>query len=506
MPNETPRSATLGRTFWILLAAGILIRCVALTHPLADAHLLRQCQTAAATQSLVAHGFSLSAPIPWVGDFHERFLLELPVYNWLVVAVHAVTGNLTLSGKLVSVALWALSFFLLQAIWRRILAPCAAIWANVLFVVSPLGVFYAQAFMPEMLVQALAFAFVLLLIRHDENPTLARWLPAAATGLLALVVKAPETAHLYVIFILLALRRGGWRELFRVPYLLAGVVSAACVVAWTAYLGKVNVSPLSFGGAGDTLRGFIGPLVIRFQFKTWLMIALYVAGFLIPGFSTLSVARGVPEIMRAKSPRLLVAWLVALAIFYLAWLGNGPASQSYYNLPALAPLCALFGLGMNAFLESPRVQRRRVLVAGIAATLTAGCAAPVWIYLFKQDHPILAAARWAREHTAPGSVILFHAGHRADMRDYTPNAVFPFYAERPSFIWTEQLMEPYRTAALQRSRFAIVTLPLPEGTVAAAIRRIRGMPLPPAPSTGWLREIGFAPVAEEPGFVAFGRQ
>ena len=48
------------------------------------------------------------------------------------------------SGKVVSIALWTLSFFLLQAIWRRILIPSTAMWANVLFVVSPLDVFYGQ--------------------------------------------------------------------------------------------------------------------------------------------------------------------------------------------------------------------------------------------------------------------------------------------------------------------------------------------------------------------------
>lgn len=495
------------KSFWLLFAMGILLRCAALNQPLVDAGLLRQCQTAAVTRSLSEEpGFTLSSRIPWVGDLEEHFVLELPIYNYLVIALDAVLGHLSVSGKLVAITLWALSFWLLQFIWRRVLDPVAAGWANLLFVVAPLGVFYSQAFMPESLVQLLAFAFVLLLIRYDEEPSLARWALAAAVGLLALLVKAPAIAHLYVIFLILVTTRTGWRGLFRVRHLLAGAASVACVLAWGAYLGRVNTSALSFGGSGSNLRGFIGPLALRFQFRTWLMIALYVGGFLIPGVAAVAVARGLPEISRAKSPRLLRAWLVALAAFYLIWLGNGPATQGYYNLPALAPICALFGLGMNALLPSPRVQRWHALAAGLAVVFTVGCAVPAWIYLFTPDRPILAAARWAREHTEPGALILFRGGHRADMVDYGANAVFPFYAERPAFIWTEQLMEPYRSAALERTRYAIVTVPQPEGKVMTAIRKLRGSPIPASESTEWLRECGFAPFAEAAGFVVFRRQ
>ena len=500
MSGGSPR-----RVFWTLLIAGLLLRCVALTQPLVDAHLLRQCQTAAATRSLLAEP-GVSSLVPWVGDFAEHYVLELPAYNYLVLALHAAVGNLPVAGKLVSLALWALSFWLLQGIWRRALAPSAAAWANVLFVFSPLSVFYAQAFMPEMLVQALAFGFVLLLIRYDEISTRARWALAAAVGLLALLIKAPETAHLYLIFVCLTVARSGWRSLLRPRYLIAGIVSAACVMAWGSYLGSINRGSLAFGGAGDTLRDFIGPLRLRFEVHTWWMIALYLGGFVVPGFAALPVLRGAAVVARHGGSKILAAWLLSLAAFYLLWLGNGPASQGYYNLPALAPLAALFGLGMHALLAAPWVQRWRPLAAGLAVALTIGCAAPVWLYLFTPDRALLAAALWTREHTEPGAVILFRAAHRSDMREYTPNTVFPFYAERPAFIWTAGLPELYRRAARERARYAVITVPLPESRVIAAIRRLRGTPTPPRESTDWLREQGFAPLAEGPGFVAFRRQ
>lgn len=493
--------------FWWLLGLGVLLRCVALNQPLVDAGLLRQCQTAAVTRDLIAEpGLTLSSRIPWAGDFEERFVQELPIYNYIVIALHAVIGHLTICGKLVAIALWAFSFWLLQFIWRRLLDPAAAAWANLLFITSPLGVFYSQAFMPESLVQLVAHAFVLLLIRHDEKPTLQRWALAAAAGLLALLIKAPMTAHLYVIFVFLTLARNGWPSLFRPRYLIAGIVSAACVIAWGKFLGGINQSLLSFGGAGANLQGFIGPLRLRFEFHTWRMIALYLGGFVVPGPALLMVVRGALAIAQRGCTRGLAAWLLSLAVFYLMWLGNGPASQGYYNLPALAPVAALFGLGMNALLAAPWVRRWRTLAAGLAVALTVGCAAPVWVYLFTPDRAILDAARWTREHTEPGAVVLFRTAHRSDMNEYTANAVFPFYAERPAFIWTAGLPEPYRSAALERARYAVVTVPLPESRIITAIRKLRGTPTPPRESTDWLQEHGFAPIAEGAGFVAFRRQ
>lgn len=492
---------------WFLLIFGLVLRCVALNQPLVDAGLLRQCQTAAVTQSLIEEGgLALTSRIPWVGDVDERFVRELPIYTYLVMGVHALTGNLTLSGKLVSISLWAISFWLLQGIWRRALDPAAAAWANLIFVVSPLGVFYGQAFMPESLVQVLAFAFVLLLIRYDENPTLGRWAPAAFTGLLGLLVKAPATAHLYIIFLFLVVTRSGLRSLFQARYLVAGMLSAACVVAWGNYFSSFNITPLSFGSADDNVRGFIGPWQLRFRFHTWWMVALYLGGFVVPGPAFLAVLRGLLVFVRDRSSRLLAGWLLSLAVFYLLWLGDGPASQGYYNLPALAPLSALFGLGMGAILSSERVRKWRPAATVLPVLITVGFAAPVWKYLYTPDRVILAAALWTRDHTEPGALILFRPTHRADMVDYAFNAVFPFYAERPAITLTDNLPETYRRAALERSRYAVVTLPQPDGPVISAIRKLRGLPTPPRESTDWLLARGFSVIAENERFVAYRRQ
>ena len=498
----------LNRAVWGFLIVGIAVRCVALNQPLIDAHLLRQCFTAAAAKDLIDEpDFHLSSRVSWMGDVDVRYIQELPIYNYFVVGVHRLIGHLDLSGKVTSILIWALSFVLLQFIWRRILNLQQAFWANLLFVIAPLSVFFGQAFMPEMLVQALAFAFVLLVLRYDENPSLIRWSLCAGIGLAALLVKLPETAHLYLILGFLVFRREGREALVRPRYLIAAALTIVALKLWGNHIDAVNVGPLSMDSSAGKLSGYIGTLDSRFHFLPWAMVGLYLAAFIVPGPATLITAYGLWVFLRAPREKLLGPWMLSLLLFYLLWFGVGPNSQNYYNLPALAPLCALFGIGMTSILEWQMLLRWRRPVAVVAILLVVLPAIPICQYLFKQDRQILAAALWTKENTQPGDVILFRPTHRWDMIEHPYNPVMAYYSERPTFVWTAITPEPYRRMAMERARYAVVTVPQSSapGGLLGALNRFRGSSLPQPESLVWLEERGFRVFATEEGFVVYRR-
>ena len=500
-------SAKLDRSVWVFLLAGIALRCMALNQPLVDAHLIRQCITAAATESLIDQpGFNLSSSVPWAGDTDARYLLDLPLYNYLVMGVHWVTGNLDLSGKVTSILLWAASFVCLQFIWRRFLNPEQAFWANLLFVVTPLGVFFGQAFMPEMLVQLLAFAFILLLLRYDEAPTLTRLMLCVAVGLIGLMVKLPEFSHLYLILAVLVFTRERFKALWQPRYLIGVVLAIGALKLWGSYVDTVNSGPLSFGSSKEKLYDYVGTWESRFQFFPWAMVCLYLALFIVPGPSALVTAYGLWAFLRLHRQKMLGLWLLSLTVFYVLWFGATAAKQSYYNLPALAPLCALFGIGMSTLLASRYVLRwRRAAIIG-AALFVILPAIPVWQYLFKPDRQILAAALSIRANTKPGDVILFRPNHRWDMIDYPQNPVLAYYSERPTFVWTGNTPEPYRRMALERSKYAIATLPQPPaGGLLGALNRFRGnRPLQPE-ALDWLKNSGFQLLVKDERFAIYRR-
>lgn len=492
----------------MLFLLGLAVRCVAINQPLVDAHLLRQCFTASATkESIVDSQFHLSARVLWVGDIDLRYVQEFPIYNYLVIGVHDLVGNLDLSGKTASIMLWALSFVVLQLIWRRILNPVQTFWANLLFVCAPLSVFFGQAFMPEMLVQVLAFGFVLLMIRYDENPSLLRWSLCAAVGLVGLVVKPPETAHLYLILAFVLFNREGPRVLIRPRYLIAAALTIVVLKLWGNHIDAVNVGDWALNSSTEKLTGYIGSWGSRLHLLPWAMIGVYLVAFIVPGPAALVAAFGLWKFLETRQQKILGPWLLSLAVFYFLWFGVGPNSQNYYNLPALAPLSALFGIGMSAALEWRPIARARGIWAPVAALLVVLPAIPGCRYLFKQDRQILAAANWTKEHTEPADLILFRPAHRWDMTEHPYNPVLAYYSGRRTFVWTGLMPERYRRAALERARYAVVTLPEPSkpGRWMATLNRFRGSEPPKPESLEWLETAGFHPLTTEKGFVVYQR-
>lgn len=495
-------------SFWILLTVGIAVRCVALNQPLLDAHPLRQCLTSVVTKSLMEQpGVPLTGKILWAGGLDHHFILELPFYNYLVIPVCELTGNLDLSGKLVTLALWICSFLLLQAIWRRLLEPGQVFWANLLFILAPLEVFWGQAFQPEMLVQVVAFGLVILILRHDENPTLARWAACVVIGIFALVLKMPETAHLYLILAFLLFRREGWKAMVRPAYLVGAGVTVAVLAASSTYIDSVNSAHVHEWTSKEMLATFLGPAGNRLHLKPWLMVAAYLGAFVVPGAAGVGAVYGLWTYLKNRGSPVLGVWLIGLALFYLVWFGNVGTVHSYYNLPTVAPLCALFGIGAAAFLNLERIARWRN-TAGIAvALLVAVSVIPGLQYLFKQDTQILAASMAIRARTQPGDVVIYNLNHRWDMVDHTFNPVPAYCADRPTFVWNRTMPEEYRRASLDLGRYVVVTLPPPPaGGFIAAFNRFRGVEELKMESLDWVTDAGFQKVEETGEFIIYARK
>ncbi|MBI3850096.1 MAG: glycosyltransferase family 39 protein [Verrucomicrobia bacterium] len=515
-PNPQLQGAASRKSFWWVLLLGVALRLVAVNQPLIDAHLFRQTQTADATKSLIEEpGWHLSAKVSWKGDTGARLCLEFPLYNYLVMAVHVLTGNLDASGKLVSVALWGFSFWLLQGLWRRVLDDRQSFWANLLFVLSPLEVFFGQAFMPEMLVQSLAFGFLLAALRYMENPSLPRWIICAATGLLGLLVKAPEIAHWYLVLLALLFEKERWRCAWRPRYVMAAIISLLVIRQWSLFMAQVNHGGFAELASTKLLLGSIGPWWARFGLNHYRMIAQYLAilAFSITGMMV--AALGLLEVLRSRTSRFALYWLGALALYYLIWAGPVSSGQSYYNLPALGPGCMLFGIGMVRFLTWLRdrwgenLPARFAKVAVLAVTLSLLAAGT--LYLFRQDRVVYESALWTREHTNPDELVLFKWNHRPESVDYPHPCVFSYYAQRRVWVYTKQLSEVQRQRAVATSRWAVVTQPPPESEMSVIEKwriRIRqgGKQLAPD-NMDWLeQDAGFVRFYEGDGFTVYRKQ
>ena len=498
-------------SFAILLVIGMLARVTALNQPLIDAALLRQCQTAFAAREMIREpGFQLSTVMPWHADA-TRLVQEVPTYNYLVIGVNSLVGNLDMSGRLTSVLLWALSFWLLQGIWRRILRPEEAVWANLLFVFSPLSNFFGQAFMPEMVVQALGFGFLLALLRYAESRRLGDFLLLALIGALAILQKAPETSHLYLIAGAVIFTMRGWRLALRPEYWLALIVTALLAKAWGAYMDSVNAAGALELTASKALSGSIGTLEERMSLHFYRRIAGYAGIFLITPVCVPFVAGGLVRMIRERRHIVAWSWVASLVFFYSVWGPRTAGEHTYYNLPALGPACLLFGMGVVGFQQWLRARVASAVARGWIGAAIALAAVPVPLavtaYLYLQDQVVYDCALWLRQNTAPEDVAIYVGGHRPDFVNFPHVATVPYYAERKVWVWCDMLGAENRERARTTSQWVVTTEP-PEkiSSLEAWRRRIKAEQFHTHPDMSWLEASGFRQSYHGDGFTVYRKQ
>jgi 4-amino-4-deoxy-L-arabinose transferase-like glycosyltransferase len=500
------RFASFG--WWLLL--GVAVRLVALNQPLVDAQAFRQTLTALMVRSMMAEpGWPVGGVATWRGDLPARLVQELPLYNYLIMPLARLTGQLDASGKLVSVFLWAASFVVLQRLWQRWLNARQKFWANLIFVLAPLSVFFGQAFMPEMLVQLLAFAFLLALVRYQEHPMQGRLLLAAGVGLLGMLVKGPELLHLGLLGLVLVFQKEGIRALRRPLYWFALMVVVAASLGWSHVMDAANARYFPECTSYKNLIYFLGGVRDRFMPSGYFNIALYLTLFVLTPAGVLLAVAGAWRLFRKRPWGLPALWCLSIVFFYVFWSGPVARQHSYYNLPALAPCALLFGLGVDwlwnrrfgAARPAPRWAPAALLLAALAPFLLGA-----GLYLFRPDPVIVESTRWLREHTRPEDLILVKANHRNDAVDFTWLAPFPYYAQRRCWIYSRFVPAEERQRALATSAYALVTLPPKQVSRLEGWRRwLKRERFTPDNIDDVLHQAGFHPVYTNADFVVLAR-
>lgn len=450
----------------VLAALGLGLRLLLLGFPLVeDNSQVRQIQTASAAQAYLEDGFWPPATLAkWRGDLDARFLQELPIYNYAAAALGAITGHLDAAGRLVSALCWLASFCLLQLIWRRYLTPDEALWANLLVVLAPLSIAYGQAFMPEMTIQLTAFAFVLLIIRYLEKPSLLRLTWAGLVGLLGVLLKLPEISHLYVLLFVLLLIREKWGAFLRPRYWVMLIITAVLVKLWGGYLDEANGKLFAVWSASHNLVDFLSKYDRLLEPKRYVTVSGYVTLFLVTPIGVFFVLWGLIRAIRERGWTYLpLLWFFSLAFFYLVWGPRTAFTHAYYNLPALAPLAALLGIGVVGFLHWSR-GLARPFQAGLrygALLIAAGFLLFGTYYLIRPEWSAFNAAVWLRDNVKREDIVMVKSNHLNHLTRYPHYAAVSYYSGNRTWIWVtgSGALNASKERVLATSRWLVELVP-----------------------------------------------
>ena len=459
-----------------------------LVYPISEGY--RNAQTATLTAGMLEMGTLRLDPIaPWRGDLDARLVQELPIFNLTALALHAALPFLTLdsAGRLASLLFWAAAFLLLQPLWKRTLAPPAIFWANLLFLLCPINLYLATAFMPETLLLLLTIAFLLLSWDYAHAPSLRKFAALAAISALGLLVKFPAFVHLAIVATLLLTDRQGWKFLLRPAHLLAAALLLALVFGWGKYVEAVNKDYFASWSGMENLIGFIRPEASRLSPGYWLTLIAFNLSFIIPlAIAWLAIPGAVTTFKTLKTNPASRFWLynlIALFAFWTIW-GKAAPAQNYYNLPNLILLSALFGLGCQSTLDWLKTKNLPpILQKATAATIAILLALSGYAgqhYLSRPDTITLAAAEWVKANTLPTDLIIYQPRHDPRVIDYEHQPLLSHLTGRRTWIWTRIVPGWEKQRALETSRYLIVTNPPATTSPLETLRRkFKGEPPSP---------------------------
>lgn len=442
-----PRSFTAVHALWVIITLGVVIRLYRLSAPLLDAHFFRQTQTASQVWMWDRFGFTpFEYRVPMYGGGH--WILEFPWYQWIVYAFTVPFGFHEEIGRLVSIAAFIASAYLLFAIGRRILGSRgAAVAAVAAFSFMPLTVFYYRAFLIDPLLIAAALLLFLAALRIAEE---FRW--AWVAIFIAMVfVTALGKANLLVVFglpilvVILRALRARVLPLKGFAVMVGGAAAAAIALFfWTRYADEMNLA--SNGQTFANMRWWYFGSTF-FDIQLWLTIGQRFIEMLTPvGVVLAGLGLGVAMTLGGGRRGIIVALLVS-NIASIAVFANLNRVHDYYQLPYFTTLALLVGLGIWTLAIG--IGRVRTKIIGIAAGVLVGLIALWMANLFGPGYFRADAVQYGL------------VGQGSELADRTPDAqVLALMAGNP---------DPNEPAMLYLARRTGWRIPLTDQKQAEAI-------------------------------------
>ncbi|NJM36353.1 MAG: glycosyltransferase family 39 protein [Rhodomicrobium sp.] len=277
----------------------------------------RQTQTAISAYWMLQGGplVTYETPVlgaPWAIPF------EFPLFQWMAAALASLGVPLDAAGRLVSFSFFFLCLLPARWIFKELGFDRATFTAfAIMFLFSPLYVFYGRAFMIESTALFLGAAWLAFMLRYCRRGGRLTLACAIAAGALGILVKSTTfatfgllgAAALAALFIRRkpVLLRGGRIKVDQaiLARCLAGGVACVLVLAiglsWVRYTDQVKFeNPSGFRIVSGNLKDFnYGPLDLRWSPRLWDVAIL---------------KRALPEIFGVLFPIAIVAFGAALSV------------------------------------------------------------------------------------------------------------------------------------------------------------------------------------------------
>ena len=335
------KGATGASYLYIVLALGLALRFVNLQDPLTDKQAWRQTDTAAIARNFYEEGYSLFYPrVDWRGTTPGYVEANFPLYPFVVALLYAaVDGSYEWLGRLVAALCSAAAAALLYWLGLRLgMGRPGALLAALLYLLSPMSIYYGRTFMPEALMILLSVGALWAFARWIDSSRLWDFALAVLLAALCFLVKIP-TLYLGFPLVALAWVRWRWRFVLKPALWLYLVLALAPAVFWYWHANLLfEETGLTFG------------IWNRYGYDKWDRSLLFTTNFYLtilerfwhsvytPAGAILVLA-GLALAPTQRREWTLWVWMGGL-VLYVFVIPEGNRRLHYYQLP-FAPVGAL---------------------------------------------------------------------------------------------------------------------------------------------------------------------
>jgi hypothetical protein len=431
-------------TIFGLICLGLFVLIYGLNNGINDYYGFRQSQTALTAYWLnkEPHGFAYLTPVlgaPWSVPF------EFPIYQWIVVLLTKVGVPLVPAGRIVSFAAFIGCLAPLKMMARDFrITDRAFLITAVLFVASPLYIYWARTPMIETTALLFSLCWLAGFIRSRNEHTVILWIFTVCFGVLAGLTKSttfigfgPIIGMLFLYDVAAWLRgdKSGQGLVHLVALALQALIPLTICSAWIVAAEHFKSgSPFGLFLSSQSLTTFIfGTIAQRLAIAAPILNSLKETfgrvGYFIPMLIAL-------DLLTNKYRVVIVACAAAFLMPFFI-LTNLHTVHAYYQVANAVFIIVAVGLSITALLEKGWY---------ISAGLAMFCILSSQGFFFREyfwppvlydsmHGPVIVAAKAARDKTSPDESVLVFG------EDWS--SAVPFYSERRSLAFpSNPVVEP----------------------------------------------------------------
>ncbi|MBU1083971.1 MAG: glycosyltransferase family 39 protein [Candidatus Omnitrophota bacterium] len=327
-----------GKLF-LVLAVSFLARIINITMPILEGTAARQIQTAGIAKFFYNNSFDILFPrLDFLTGKESCLILELPLYNAILASLYRMTGGVhEWMGRLVSILFFLGAGFFVYLIIKRLYGAGIALTGLIVYNLSPLGIIFSRAIMPDSAMLFFSTGAVYFLFSFVQGAKPQNYWISAVFTMTALLVK-PHSFYILLPLLYLVFYRQRMRCFLDVKNYIFALIVLTPAFFWYSHGSSVH-SSLSAGK------------MMNFSISNWFDPKLFLSpgfyrdifeifsGILLTPVGLVLFVLGISVKMRDRIEFVLAAWLAGVTLYLTSF--NALLWEPYYYLSVL-PIASIF--------------------------------------------------------------------------------------------------------------------------------------------------------------------